>query len=409
MYDPPQTQTESGNIIQETVPLGDAVQVAVLRTVPEIEQLRDTWESWPGNRDSQIDFYLTVLRSQPETVRPHVIVVYREGKPDAIFVGRLDRRRLDFRIGYIRCRPKAAILYFVYGALRGHESLNNCKLLIHEIESSLSRGEADAAYLNLLKTDSNLYKLARELPGVLTRDHISVTQAHFSASIPGSVKEFYAGLSPRVRKHAKSRDRRIANDFSGGVRVQCFRQHVEVRNLIEDVEQVARSSYQRGLGVGFIDSAEMRDRLELKAQMGWLRSYVLYLRDRPAAFLVGDVNRSTFGVDYTGYDPEFTAYSPGTYLILKIIEDLARSGGISAFDFGPGDAEYKRVLSDHRWAEGAAYIFARSLKGMQLKSLRLLTGTIDYAARKILGRAQLLRRIKKSWRNHARRGASRTP
>ncbi len=45
------------------------LSVKVLREVSELEEIRREWESWPGNRDSDIHSYLTFLRSNPGTSR----------------------------------------------------------------------------------------------------------------------------------------------------------------------------------------------------------------------------------------------------------------------------------------------------------------------------------------------------
>ena len=85
-------------------------------------------------------------------------------------------------------------------------------------------------------------------------------------------------------------------------------------------DQITGKSYQRGLGVGFVNDPQARERLRLKATKGWLRAYVLYLADCPCAFWMGDINRGIFGSDYLAFDPAFAKYSPGMYLILQVIE-----------------------------------------------------------------------------------------
>src|SRR5271169_5382935 len=94
-------------------------RVKVLRAVAELETIREVWESWPGNRDSEMNSYLKFIESNRTTVRPHVVVVEREGRPDAILVGRIDRGHIGARVGYFGLKMPARILYFVYGALRG--------------------------------------------------------------------------------------------------------------------------------------------------------------------------------------------------------------------------------------------------------------------------------------------------
>jgi hypothetical protein len=312
--------------------------VRVLRTIPELEAIRDAWESWPGNRDSEMDTYLACLRSIPATVRPHVVVVERDGKPEAILVGRIDVSHISCHLGYLRLNLSAKILCFVYGALRGSPSRENCELIVNSVLKSLSDGEADVAYMNFLREDSELCRLAKRAPGALTRDYLRVTQQHYAAALPASVDEFYRGLSSKVRKNQKRQAKKLVDHFSGNVTVRCFREVAEVGELIKDVGSVASKSYQRGLGVGFFDSAHTREQLRLKAERGWLRGYVLYLADRPCAFWVGDLNGNTFGSDYVGYDPEFASHSPGMYLVVRVIEGFCdgHREGVTDVDFGTG-------------------------------------------------------------------------
>jgi len=348
------------------------------------------------------------LRSNPASVRPHVVVVYRNGEPDAILVGRIDLGHIACRLGYIRLNVPAKIMYFVYGALRGNASKENCDLIVASVLESLSQREANVAYMNFLREDSDLYHSAAEKPSVLCRDYLRLTQPHFAATLPASPEEFYGGLSSGARWQAKSKQKKLLKDFNGDVRIRCFREVAELDTMVQDLERVAGKSYQRGLGVGFFDTPTARKQLRLKAERGWLRGYILYLRERPAAFWVGDVNDRTFGSDYLAYDAEFGKYSPGLFLICKVIEDLCKGNGegVNAIDFATGHAQYKQVLSNQEWCETSVYIFAPTFKGIGLNSIRSLVGGVDQAAKKALVRANLLQKVKKAWRAHARSEAA---
>jgi hypothetical protein len=374
--------------------------VKVLRTVSELEEIRLEWESWPGNRDSDIYSFLSFLQSYPATVRPHVLAVYRQGRPDAIMVGRIDKGKIRCRLGYLEMGFRARIMCFVYGALRGNPSQENSELLVNEILRSLSFGEADVAYLNFLRQGSDLCQLAMKKPGLLTRDHVRSTQMHFGATLPGTVEELYRSLPAGLRGFNKTKHNKLRREFAGRIEIKCFREVGELDAMLRDVEQVAKTSYQRGLGVGFIDSPKMREGLRLKAEKGWLRAYVLYLAGRPCAFWVGDMNQGTFGGDYVGYDPEFGKYSPGMFLLTNVIEGFCNGSrqGVTALDFGPGNAQYKELLSNQRWQETSVYIFAPSLRGISLNLVRTIVVGMDQTIKKALARTDLLRRIKKAWR-----------
>jgi Acetyltransferase (GNAT) domain len=386
-----------------TQPLRTTASVKVLRTLEELDGIRSEWGSWPGNRDSEMDSYLTFLRSNPTTVRPHVLVVHREGRPDAILVGRIDLGHISCRLGYLRLNLPAKTLCFVYGAFRGNPSKENCDLIVSSVLQSLSDREADVAYMNFLREDSELCRLAKKEPGVLSRDYLHVTQQHYAAALPASVDEFYRGLSPKVRKNQKRQAKKLVDHFSGNITVRCFRKVAEIENLVADVGRIASRSYQRGLGVGFFDCPHTREQLRLKAEKGWLHGYVLYLAERPCAFWIGDVNGNTFGSDYVGYDPEFANHSPGMYLVMRVIEGFCdgHREGVTGVDFGPGHAQYKQVLSNQEWWETCVYIFAPTVKGISLNLARTLIVGIDQMTKKALARTNLLQKAKRAWRNHA--------
>jgi len=99
------------------------LSLRVLRTLPELESLRGVWTSWKGHRDSDIDFFAEFVRTRPEIIRPHVVVLYRYGTPEAMLIGRLERTQLTFKIGYLRLPGiSARILIFSQGGARGNIS-----------------------------------------------------------------------------------------------------------------------------------------------------------------------------------------------------------------------------------------------------------------------------------------------
>jgi CelD/BcsL family acetyltransferase involved in cellulose biosynthesis len=382
--------------------LHSAFSVRVFRTVADLEQIRQQWDFWSGYRDSDLDFFNTVLSSSPEAVRPHVIAIYRGEALEAILVGRLDRRRMDCGVGYLRIRPRADILYFVYGGLRGNASPEVCEALVAEVQASLKRGEADVAYLNFLPEDSPLGRLARTAPNFVSRDHLRVSQPHFTALLPDSWSAFLAALSSNTRQQTKSKQKKFERAFPGTTSIRCFRSADEIARLVADVEKVAKASYQRGLAVGFADTVEIRERLQLMAAKDWLRGYVLYVADQPCAFWVGALHQATFSSDYLGYDSEYSKYSAGTYLVTKVIERFcgASDGQVKCVDFEPGYAQYKEGLSNQNWQELSTYIFAPSLKGIGLNLVRTMTVGMDQWLKNLLRRTSLLQKIKKQWRTY---------
>jgi hypothetical protein len=381
----------------------NAIEIRIAHSLSQVEALRSQWEQWSGHRDSDIDFYLAVVQSSPAVQAPHVIVLYRNGQPESMLIGRLETKELTFKLGYIQAlRRKARSLTFVYGANRGESNVENCRLLVNEILESLQKKQADMAILEPLPLDSALHSLALEMPGALSRDTPQEPQEHNFMTLPDSIDEVYRRMSHDRRKDIRRKIKKFEASAGGPPQIVSYRHEADLATLFRDAEEIARKTYQRGLGVGFADSPEIRQRLGLAARKGWLRAYVVYLAGRPCAFWIGMLYGDTFVGEYIGYDREFQALSPGMFLTMRVIEGFCkRAEGdlVRELDFGFGQAEYKTALCNRLVQERAVFVFAPTLNGLILKLLRVTTMTVNQYAAKVLTSTNVLPKIKKAWRS----------
>jgi hypothetical protein len=193
------------------------MKIRIARDFAEVESLRDAWSRWPGHRDSEIDFYLMILRSYPEVLRPHVIALYRNGQPEAILIGRLEQKKLAFRVGYLTLfRHKARCLEFVYDGLRGNASPENTEILVREVMNCLRSGEADLAILEFVRIDSVLYQFSKTLPGFLGRDTSPSQTGHESLKLPPSIDELYKRMSSKRRSEIRRKAKKFVAQASRG-------------------------------------------------------------------------------------------------------------------------------------------------------------------------------------------------
>lgn len=93
---------------------GGQLAVRVFRSLSEVEEIRSVWTLWNDHPNSDIDFYVLLTQLRLEIVRPHIIVLYRDERPQAMLIGRVLEQRLKFKIGYQTVlKPKARVLNFV--------------------------------------------------------------------------------------------------------------------------------------------------------------------------------------------------------------------------------------------------------------------------------------------------------
>jgi hypothetical protein len=380
--------------------------VKVLKTFAELEEMRGVWSVWNKHPNSDIDFYSMVLRSGGEVRTPHVMVCYKGGYPEAMLIGRIEKSCIELRLGYKSLWDvPVRQLTLIYGGALGNLSAVHCRALMDEVMNTLERGQADLAFFNHLDADSEFCVAATKLPRPLSRDHVPARVVHRSMTLPASVEDVYRRLSPKVRKNIKWQARKLVNYAEGSIEIRTFSKLAELNCMMAAVERVAKKTYQRALGVGFIDDQAMRQRFRLEAESGRLRAHVLYIRGEPAAFWIGSLYRDTLHSDFMGYDPVYSKYSPGMYLIMKVIEGLIARGGKEhpAFiDFGLGDAQYKELLGDRCWRERPVYIFAPTMRGMAVNICRTLVALTDQTLKQLLIKTNLLQRAKTLWRIQAR-------
>lgn len=382
------------------------VTARVLRTFAELEEVRAAWTAWQGHPDSDIDFLRMLVESREEIISPYVVVVSRGGQPDALMVGRLERREIRYRIGYLPVfKTRARGISFQYGGLRGNPSDENCKEIILAILESLKSGEADVATLDYPSTDSWLYKHARSAPGFLARDLLSVPQPHHWMRLQVGFEEVFQALSRSHRQALRSQAKKIEQKLSGRMKIHCFREPAELEVGIRTVEEVARKTYHRGLGVGFDDNPRSRRMMRFHAENGRLRMYVLFDGVAPITFWAGVVHNGWYYSDHTGFDPEYRDWSPGNYLFVKMIEEFCNEG-LQGIDFGLGDALYKQRFGNHTFEESCVTLFAPRPKGLAIKFVHATTAAVSVALKTILSRGNLVDKLKRRWRDRlARRNA----
>lgn len=158
----------------------------------------------------------------------------------------------------------------------------------------------------------------------------------------GTFTEYLAQFSAKERYNLKRNVRKLA-EAAGGDALRLFRDASEVAPFLERVQIITPRTYQARLyGNQLGDTPDWRARLAALAVEDRLRGYVLSLGDRPIAFWLFARLDDVLLSEYTGFDPEHRALSPGTALLYQVLEQMFADPQIAALDFGEGDAVYKQ-------------------------------------------------------------------
>jgi len=380
-------------------------RLTIARTVEAVEALRDVLESAPVDRiDADVDYFLAVVGHRDEVVRPHVVVLSRPGRPDAIAVARLEELPLEARFGYrVVARPRVRCLHVVAGGLIGVDDDETAERLLRVLDAALRDGEADVLHLSSVPLGGLVEATAGRVVPRWRRDPVPEETARWTADIPDSLDGFLAARSKNTRENVRRYGRRFLRDFEEDrLSVRVFGDDAgELDALCADLEAVAALTYQRGLGVGFADDKLQRALMRLGMQRGTYRAWVLYIDGRPVAFWDGQSYRGTFGIGSPGFDPAFSEQRIGTWLQMRMIEDLCADPDITTLDYGAGDAQYKRSFADHRIEQTDTLLFAPRPRAMRANAVRGGVAAASRVGKRVLGDSDMGQRLKRAWRRRA--------
>jgi CelD/BcsL family acetyltransferase involved in cellulose biosynthesis len=183
-----------------------------------------------------------------------------------------------------------------------------------------------------------------------------------------------------------------------GIQVVCYRQLSDVDHVIALVCDIEKSTYKKGLEVGFTDSALNRALLEQAARDGWLRAYILYAGGEPCAFQLDVHYGQTQFTEYGSFDPRWRQGSPGIVLLVKVIEQLCGEAQVRAMDYGFGGASYKEKFGTTCWLEKSVYIYAPRVRPLLVNMAMSADMAFCEVLRRATARLQLDSWVKRRWR-----------
>jgi Acetyltransferase (GNAT) domain len=375
-----------------------------------IASVRGLWDQWVNHPNAHFDFFSVVAASRPSVVDPVAMVLYRGGKPVALAAGRLEKNVLPVSFGYLKLFRSRLLQYtIVYGGMMGEWEDRGSAVFIVHLMDWMRRERVDAVHLAATPREHPVFQAALRLVPAYSRDVRLNDNPHWSAEVSGTGEWFQKKINSKHLSQFRGKERKLAAFADGNIRIQDFRNRDDVSDFCRDAEIISQATYLRGLGEGFQDNPEMRNRVNLAADKGWLCGHILYVNEKPSAFWLGTLFREVLYLDYTGYLPELNAFSPGRILLVKMIESLCGRETVRSVDFGFGDAEYKRRYGDTCWKESDLYLFKKTPTLLAGNLARKSVKMLRISSERALSRFGLLARVKKRWRKAAVNSAPEAP
>ena len=171
---------------------------------------------------------------------------------------------------------------------------------------------------------------------------VSNLQRTYMLVMPESFERYLAGLRPKSRGNLRRQVSKLGAAAGNALALRRYSQPEAMDALIAHVAVIWNKSWHSKFGGGPPAAAFLKG----FARAGWVRSYVLFARQEPVAFVVGYQYKGRYYYESTAYDPGWQQYSPGSVLTCLMLEELFSRDRPALVDFGFGYNQYKEVLGN---------------------------------------------------------------
>jgi hypothetical protein len=370
--------------------------VSVVSTLQGVENLKPMWKQWQHNPQTDFDYYVHRLRTDPTIVSPCVLTVCREDVPQAVLVGRIRKQRLSATISSVNVRsPKATVLEVVAGGRMGNEGEAIDDILALHLRRIATGKRADLLLFQRLSLHSKLFRALQQLDSPAVRQRVTSTFYYSLVRLSTAPGQFAPSLPGKHLREGRRKARILERSFPGKVKVSCYSDPVEFEHGIREASVVAVTTWQHYLGQDFLGAEQAQEHLRFVGARGLLRVYVMYINDTPCAFLMGQLYNDRFYCLYAGYNPTFAKLSVGCVLTYRALANLAAIG-VREVDLGEGDQEHNRRLGCPVQEEGTVHIYCPTARGIALNAFFGFAQTVRVTGRRTIAELRL-NRLRKSW------------
>jgi hypothetical protein len=388
--------------------VAERLRFSMARSIPQVAALRADWVAFHSRYgihepDALLDSFIATIVGLGEGVVPYVAVLRDRDQIRGIIAGRTAVRSTACRLGYLKLSTaRLRCLDVVHGGILTDRSSEARDAIWRHLQRILRSGEFDQVVVHHLAENSDLF--ADLCKGTIVREDLLPHRR--MKLIPGAFEESIQVYSSKHRRNLRRDDRLLVEHFNNDVEVVLLSRENQLDEVFKVTREIARKTYQQGLGVALEDNSQWRATLTAEAKSGRMRCFVLRCAGKPIAFQLGVRWGAVYRMYFMSYLAEFRKLSPGAVLHVRVMRAMCEEGA-AAVDYGFGDAEFKRSFSTESWNEASFRGYGNTWRGWTAK---VMIGGFARASRIANGALRhigLTEALKKMWRSRLRTAASR--
>ena len=176
-------------------------------------------------------------------------------------------------------------------------------------------------------------------------------------------------------------------------------QESQIAEFLVESATISQQSWQaKRIGVRVRADEKQLKQLTQLAQLGALRCYLLHSKGRPVAFSIGTQWNGRYLLEETGYNTSYAKFSPGTVLLLRMLEDMFEHDTPQWLDFGGGDGDYKRLFGNHSTQSGTLLMISRRVWPRMVILVNRVGARLEQWLRACVRHVGLTRRLRRLYR-----------
>ena len=272
---------------------------------------------------------------------------------------------------------------------------------VSTIADHLSRTRADFLLVEDVETGDPLFDLLGGRHSPLMKYRPAPAQKRHRIVMPASFDEYMSKFTSRSRSTLRRKVRKF-----GECQLERITELNQLPDFLSAAHEISRNSWQSDLlGLRIHDDEREIECFTRLVGLEALRAYLLWRDGNPVSFCIGTQFNGVFDYEEVAYDRQYAKSSPGQVLVLKMIEDLFASNTPHVFDFGGGDAEYKRQFSNSESESGSVWLLRPGVRSRVIRSYLEGRRMLGQTARTALHRTGLKDHVRRLTRRGVGRNA----
>ncbi len=256
----------------------------------------------------------------------------------------------------------------------------------------------DGAFLNSLRTSEGGTGLSLRR-GFLR--YVPRQDDRYVIDLSGSFDDYMAGFAGKTRSTLRRKMRKFEREAGGELDIREYRSREELVEFLGPARAVSERSYQEiMLDAGLPDDDAFSAQVLVDADEGRCRGYLLFLEGQPAAYLYCPIRDGVARYAYVGYDQELGSLSPGTVLLLNVLERLHDDPAIHTFDFlEGGDAgSHKAFFANQQLSCTNVFLLRPTPRNIAIVLVHAASRRVSRGLAWVLDRIGLKQRIRQTIR-----------